>query len=482
MCEYVYANGKKCRLKPLEGSKFCPLHVPYEEGESLLGDGIREIKRKKFEERLKAGRSYFEGVYLYDAVVKDFNSEKAIVFKNSHVKTLIIEGSTLKGLIVVNSKIERVIIFETKVEMLFFKGSEIFGLNILRVDFTGHISIRDLEVRYLMINSTRYVRDGEGGEEEAYGEKKGIIGTIELSGLKNVRRIGINTRYPLLRKILEEHGVSVSENRERMVRVVSLILRDVSFDVSPRFKRQVRLAVSGLSGQLVMENLEVFGHVEIRRSRLRSPEFIHVRIESNLILRGSSFIADPSWNITVLPNLPIELIIGGFMIVEDCEFSNPHAAEVFYRLARTSWERSGDFEKADEYYYLEMVAKRKIKSLGRRRGWRKILQRLEVAFEWLFADLTCKYGTDWKRPVIIWIIAVNVLFPILFYATESVEGISGAMGSLDYEYFSIVTATTLGYGDYHPIGVGRAIASLEALFGMFMWAVFLTVFARKYMR
>jgi hypothetical protein len=56
------------------------------------------------------------------------------------------------------------------------------------------------------------------------------------------------------------------------------------------------------------------------------------------------------------------------------------------------------------------------------------------------------------------------------------------MGFLDYEYFSVVTATTLGYGDYHPIGVGRAIASLEALFGMFMWAVFLTVFARKYMR
>lgn len=28
MCEYTYENGKKCRLKPLEGSKYCALHIP----------------------------------------------------------------------------------------------------------------------------------------------------------------------------------------------------------------------------------------------------------------------------------------------------------------------------------------------------------------------------------------------------------------------------------------------------------------------
>ncbi|MEO2152444.1 MAG: potassium channel family protein, partial [Thermococcus sp.] len=125
---------------------------------------------------------------------------------------------------------------------------------------------------------------------------------------------------------------------------------------------------------------------------------------------------------------------------------------------------------------------RKARLLSRRRGLRKLLDRVEVVFEWLFADLTCKYGTDWKRPIMIWLFIVNILFPVLFFATKSVQGLSSSLSFLDYEYFSIVTATTLGYGDYHPIGVGRVIASVEALFGMFMWAVFLTVFARKYMR
>jgi len=385
-------------------------------------------------------------------------------------------------LIVTGSTIERVIIFDTRLEVLLFKDSKIFGLNVLRVDFGGHISVRNSDVKYLMINSTRYMGREEEGEEAAYGEKREISGLIEISGLKNVRRIGINTRYPLLRKILMEHGLNVSESKERIVRARELVLRDVSFDTAPRFKRQVRLTVRGFSGRLTLENLEVFGHVEIHQSRLISPEFVHLRIESNFIIRGSSVLVSPTWAITVLPALPIELNVGGFVIVEECTFNNPYAEEVFYRLARTSWEKSGDFERADQYYYLEMVAKRKIKASARRRGWKKLLKKMEILFEWLFADLTCKYGTDWKRPILIWLAAVNVFFPILFFLTGSVRGLSSSLGFLDYEYFSIVTATTLGYGDYHPVGVGRAIASVEALFGMFMWAVFLTVFARKYMR
>lgn len=478
MCEYVYENGKKCRLKAVEGSKYCPLHIPYEEGESLMGEEIKNLKDKTFQRRLNRGQSYFEGVYLYDATIKEYRSEKMLVFKNSQIKSLVIEDSEFKGLILINSTVDRVILFHSKIEVLLVKGSTVFGLNVLQVDFSSNISVRDSSVKYLMLNSTQYV--GEKAEE-SYGEKS-AKGVVEIAGLRDVRRIGINTRYPLLRKILEEHGVNVSEGGRRTVKVNSLIIRDVSFDAAPRYKRQVRLSIGGFSGNLVLENLDVFGHIEISWSNLKSPEFVHVLIHSNLIIRKSHITVGPTWAMTVLPSLPLELTVSGFMIIEDCHFNNPYAEEVFYRLARTSWERSGDFERADEYYYLEMVARRKARLKARRKGLRKLFDRFEVLFEWLFADLTCKYGTDWKRPILIWLFIVNVLFPVLFFVTKSVQGLSSSLSFLDYEYFSIVTATTLGYGDYHPIGVGRIIASVEALFGMFMWAVFLTVFARKYMR
>jgi hypothetical protein len=54
---------------------------------------------------------------------------------------------------------------------------------------------------------------------------------------------------------------------------------------------------------------------------------------------------------------------------------------------------------------------------------------------------------------------------------------------LEYFYFSVVTAATPGYGGYKPApGFYQGLASIEAIFGTFMWAAFIATFARKYMR
>ena len=481
MCEYTYESGKKCRLKPVEGSKYCPLHIPYEEGEKLLGEEIKKVKEEAFLRRLEAGQTYFEGVYLYDVKISDFKAEKQVVFKNSHIRTILFDSVSVPGITFYNSAVGRLVVFESELGTFTLHNSHVFGLNLLRVKFSNSVYIRNSSVRYVMINSTEYTGKGEGSEKE-YGERKTATGRIELSDLSDVRRIGMNVRYPLLREILEEHGIKPSESRERAVKATALILRNIGFDQSARFKRQVRLSIRQFHGNLVLENLEIFGHAEIVGSWLKNPEFVHTRVMGNMIFRRVSFHGDFTWNSTVLANIPVELNVEGFVEVDDCRFNSHRAAEVLYRLARISWEQNGDFEKADQYYYLEMVEKRHFRLAGRRKGIKKLFLKMEALFEWLFADLTCKYGTDWKRPIIIWLSAVNVFFPILFLLTKSVEGLSGSMSFMDYEYFSVVTATTLGYGDYHPIGVGRVIASIEALFGMFMWAVFLTVFARKYMR
>ena len=50
---------------------------------------------------------------------------------------------------------------------------------------------------------------------------------------------------------------------------------------------------------------------------------------------------------------------------------------------------------------------------------------------------------------------------------------------LNYLYFSVVTFTTLEYGDFRPIGRLRFLASVEALFGIFFVALSIFAFARK---
>lgn len=52
----------------------------------------------------------------------------------------------------------------------------------------------------------------------------------------------------------------------------------------------------------------------------------------------------------------------------------------------------------------------------------------------------------------------------------------GDFGNREYIYFSVVTFTTLGYGDFHPIGPLRGAAMMEAAFGFLLMPVLVAEF------
>ena len=56
------------------------------------------------------------------------------------------------------------------------------------------------------------------------------------------------------------------------------------------------------------------------------------------------------------------------------------------------------------------------------------------------------------------------------------------IGPWEALYFSVVTFTTIGYGDFQPHGWARVVAGLEGLLGLFIMAVFTVSFARKMLR
>jgi hypothetical protein len=49
-------------------------------------------------------------------------------------------------------------------------------------------------------------------------------------------------------------------------------------------------------------------------------------------------------------------------------------------------------------------------------------------------------------------------------------------------YMSITTYTTLGYGDYLPMGWTRGIVAVEALSGIILTPLFLIALTRRYLR
>jgi len=108
-------------------------------------------------------------------------------------------------------------------------------------------------------------------------------------------------------------------------------------------------------------------------------------------------------------------------------------------------------------------------------------------------DLFCGYGEEPIR--IIFFSWMMILFFAALYFAFGISSAAGIVGLswentlaenlwalLECSYFSIVTFTTLGYGDLTPVGWTRAVAALEAFSGSFTMALFVVVFVKKMTR
>ena len=70
--------------------------------------------------------------------------------------------------------------------------------------------------------------------------------------------------------------------------------------------------------------------------------------------------------------------------------------------------------------------------------------------------------------------SILLLFGVIIGYAEAYRyaGIEGAATVADYLYFSVVTFTTVGYGDFVPTGLNRMMAASEALIGFLFAPIF----------
>ena len=157
-------------------------------------------------------------------------------------------------------------------------------------------------------------------------------------------------------------------------------------------------------------------------------------------------------------------------------------AEELYRELRQEYEQRGQFDKAGYFFYREMNMRRKQLPLF---SLKRILSKT--------VDLLCGYGEKPLRLIMfasVFIIGCALMYFILGIESKSeIIDLQAHIGIkeniihlLECIYFSIVTFTTLGYGDIVPIGASRIIAAIEALVGTFTIALFLVVFVKRMTR
>ena len=98
--------------------------------------------------------------------------------------------------------------------------------------------------------------------------------------------------------------------------------------------------------------------------------------------------------------------------------------------------------------------------------------------EWLglmVLELLCGYG---ERPLRVfwWLLGLIIAFALGYFAFGQLEPHSVA----DCFYYSLVSATALGYGGWaaEPHGWAKALGAVESGFGIFLMALFVATFTR----
>jgi len=107
--------------------------------------------------------------------------------------------------------------------------------------------------------------------------------------------------------------------------------------------------------------------------------------------------------------------------------------------------------------------------------------------DWFISHLNsklCGYGERADRVIAGSLVVIFSLAAIFFINNAIVKQgfASYSPDFLECLYFSFVTFTTLGYGDYAPSQTFQLVATAEAFFGAFMIALFVLVFGRKMLR
>jgi len=163
--------------------------------------------------------------------------------------------------------------------------------------------------------------------------------------------------------------------------------------------------------------------------------------------------------------------VGDFLIDPRPPYDVDRAFRMYRRAVR-AYEQCGLFGEARELAYRQMCLK--MKKAGELKL--PLSQRVEMAFHWAVAG----FGL---RPHRVMLVAMLVVFvyALVYWTTGGVihAGDGRRPDFWTALYFSGITFTTIGYGDYLPTPGLRLVALTEGFLGAFMVGFFVVVTASR---
>lgn len=173
---------------------------------------------------------------------------------------------------------------------------------------------------------------------------------------------------------------------------------------------------------------------------------------------------------------------------EDCRRIRPTVPG--FRAIKRMFQDADDRDGASEFAFREKRQQRR--NLWAERGrWFRSAAGVRLFGRWLIhcgLEVSCGHFESYLLPL-IWSVMIIVCCGFVYAAGQGIEpsierGAPVTERRIDLNeavYFSAVTFTTLGYGDYRPRpGPWRLVAGAEAFAGAFLISVFVVTLAHRY--
>ncbi|MGA7076819.1 MAG: pentapeptide repeat-containing protein [Halobacteriota archaeon] len=167
---------------------------------------------------------------------------------------------------------------------------------------------------------------------------------------------------------------------------------------------------------------------------------------------GAKFEGEASFDFAAIP---------GSLSFRNATFNLDAAKESACRAAKQNCERRGAKEEANYYFYQEMKARRRQKTQPIR------------ALEKLLIQYTMGYGAYPSRLAATWLLAALISGILLGLSSGEIANIGLGFVGAFVPGFAISRELT---------GVAEWVAGVETVIGTFLWAAFIAVFSRKYMK